>query len=272
MMGLPCSRAPAGTANEASTSDNTEWMPLMRPEDLPKGERKEFKVKGENVLLFWYRNEIYCIQSRSPAEASFGVLRTIIMQYYVWCYLHGTTMHPFRRAKARGQHRHCRDVQGRPRGRCEPVATYFSATFFQARLAQGFYSEGFMKAKFTQDYGIVCPTTGSVFSLKTGEVLDWYPNNPVLRALTPVDSVSKLKILPVKVTQDSIQIDASDLTGSRFSRGGADSSLENNNVFFSEPRVYIEGTDPDDPFNDTAAEGSGPTVANAATGASRRCP
>jgi nitrite reductase/ring-hydroxylating ferredoxin subunit len=70
------------------------------------------------VLLFWYRNQIYAIAARSPAE--------------------------------------------------------------------GAYSEGFIKAKFTQDYGIICPQTGSVFSLKDGSVAEWYPSNPVLRSITPI--------------------------------------------------------------------------------------
>jgi nitrite reductase/ring-hydroxylating ferredoxin subunit len=74
-------------------------------------------VDGTSILLFWYRNQIYAISSRSPAE--------------------------------------------------------------------GAYSEGFIKAKFTQEYGIICPSTGSVFSLKDGSILDWYPTNPVLRSITP---------------------------------------------------------------------------------------
>lgn len=103
-----------------------------------------------------------------------------------------------------------------------------------------------------------------MFSLKTGEVLDVYPNNPVLKALTPKDSIANLKILPVKLTQDAILVDGSELKGSVFSRGGADSSLENNNVFYSEPRVYVEGTDPNDPMNSDGQAGPG-VAANAAT-------
>jgi hypothetical protein len=29
-------------------------------------------VSGRNLLLFWYRNEIYCIESRSPAEGAYS--------------------------------------------------------------------------------------------------------------------------------------------------------------------------------------------------------
>jgi len=192
--------AVAGESSDApstSTSDKGVWVPVCRPEDLPKGERREVLVNGESCLLFWYRNEIFCIESRSPAE--------------------------------------------------------------------GFYSEGFRKARFTQEYGIVCPTTGSVFSLKTGEPLELFPNNNVLRAITPRDTIANLRIFPVKVTQDALLVEASAVSARPWSRGGADSSLENNNVFFSEPKVYVEGTNPEDPFNEDLNAKGGSTTANAAT-------
>jgi hypothetical protein len=30
-------------------------VPVLRPEDLPKGVRKEVRVNGIAVLMFWYR-------------------------------------------------------------------------------------------------------------------------------------------------------------------------------------------------------------------------
>jgi len=103
------------------------------PSLLPVGVRKEFDVEGRQLLMFWYRNEIFAIEARSPAE--------------------------------------------------------------------GAYSEGFIRAKFTQDYAIECPATGSTFSLKDGSIVDWYPNNPVLRALTPQNTCRKMDTYPVKLTQ-----------------------------------------------------------------------
>jgi nitrite reductase/ring-hydroxylating ferredoxin subunit len=100
---------------------------------LHTGVRKEFDVEGRQVLMFWYRNEIYAIEARSPAE--------------------------------------------------------------------GAYSEGFIKAKFTQDFAIECPATGSTFSLKDGAIKEWYPNNPVLRALTPSNTCRNMDVYPVKLTQ-----------------------------------------------------------------------
>lgn len=68
--------------------------------------RKEVRVNGQTLLLFWYRNQIYCTEARSPAE--------------------------------------------------------------------GAYSEGLIKGKFTQDFSIECPTTGTLYSLKDGSIVEWY--------------------------------------------------------------------------------------------------
>ncbi|CAG9466050.1 unnamed protein product [Pedinophyceae sp. YPF-701] len=179
----------AAPAQPPAAPNGEDWVPVMLPEDLPKGVRKEVMVAGTSVLLFWYRNEVFCIESRSPAE--------------------------------------------------------------------GAYSEGFIRAKFTQDYGIECTTTGSIFSLKTGEALDLYPTNPVLKALTPVDSVRKLQIFPVKVQQDAIYVDVSVGPSQTFkSRGGSDSSIDKNNVYSLEPKMYLEGASPDKPYEQEGEGGS----------------
>jgi nitrite reductase/ring-hydroxylating ferredoxin subunit len=173
-----------GRQAAAPVSDN--WVPVCRPEDLPKGVRKEFDVEGRQVLMFWYRNEIYAIEARSPSE--------------------------------------------------------------------GAYSEGFIRAKFTQDFAIECPATGSTFSLKDGSIVDWYPNNPVLRALTPSNTCRTMDVYPIKLTQDALYVDVSGKPIRSYSqyadRGGAGTSLENNNVFTVQPNVYFEGMDPN---TDTAS-------------------
>lgn len=43
--------------------------------------------------------------------------------------------------------------------------------------AEGYYTEGFMNAKFTQDYGIICPMTETVFSIKDGSIMEWYASS-----------------------------------------------------------------------------------------------
>lgn len=52
-----------------------------------------------------------------------------------------------------------------------------------------------------QDYCIECPATCSLFSLKDGSIVAWYPNNPVLRVLTPQDTCRPMDVYPVKLTQ-----------------------------------------------------------------------
>ena len=74
-----------------------------------------------------------------------------------------------------------------------------------------------------------------------------YPNNPVLRFITPKDTCRKLDIYPVKLTQDAISIDVSGaaLTASSpVGKGGSDTSIDANNVFGLESRPYYEGQDP----------------------------
>lgn len=170
----------SSSAPAAVESSSESWVPICLPEELPKGVRKEVEVEGRSVLLFWYRSQIYCTESRSPAE--------------------------------------------------------------------GAYSEGFIKAKFTQDYCIECPSTGTLFSLKDGSIVSWYPNNAVLRALTPADLCRPLEIFPVKLAQEAIYVDVSISTQKGLKaaagRGGAGTSIENNNVFAVQPTVYFEGMDP----------------------------
>jgi hypothetical protein len=33
---------------------------------------KELEIDGRQVLMFWYRNQIYCTQARSPAEGAYS--------------------------------------------------------------------------------------------------------------------------------------------------------------------------------------------------------
>jgi hypothetical protein len=88
-----------------------------------------------------------------------------------------------------------------------------------------------------------CPATGSLFSLKDGSIVSWYPNNPVLRALTPASLCRPLEIYPVHLGQDAISVDVSGSVAgaSPTTRGGSDTSLENNNVYGLEPKTYVQG-------------------------------
>jgi len=114
--------------------------------------------------------------------------------------------------------------------------------------AEGAYSEGFLKATFTQDDCIKCPSTGTLFSLKTGDIVDWYPNNPVLRILTPEKYCRPLTVYPVLIDQGEIFVDIASGTANN-TTGGAGTSVEDNNIYGIEPKVYLEGTDPVDTSN-----------------------
>lgn len=68
-----------------------------------------------------------------------------------------------------------------------------------------------------QDGCIVCPSTDSTFDLRTGEIKEWYPKNPVLRALTPV--LRKLFVYPAKTDGENIYIS---IRGASSSGGSAE--------------------------------------------------
>ena len=83
-----------------------------------------------------------------------------------------------------------------------------------------------------------------------------YPNNPVLRVLTPSDTCRPLDIYPVKMTQDAIQVDIADASTTRSyasTRGGSDTSIDKNNVYALQPKSYLQGTE----APGTTAAGSG---------------
>lgn len=170
----------SAVATETETKDT--FVPVLKLSELEKGTRATVETEnGKSILFFWYRNEVYGIESRSPAEGAF--------------------------------------------------------------------SDGFKAARFTQDGCIECPSTKSTFSLTTGEVKTWYPDNPVLRAITPKDTVRPLEVFPIKVTEDAILVDPYnsnisslndlDVTVAPTTKGGATSSAERNNVFGIEPQMYL---------------------------------
>lgn len=120
----------------AEGSSAANWVPVVPLSALPKGERRVIIQDGETILLLWYKDDVFAIENRSPAE--------------------------------------------------------------------GAYSEGLLNAKLTQDGCIVCPTTDSTFYLQNGAIKEWYPNNPVLRVLTP--ALRNLFVYPVKTDDENIYI------------------------------------------------------------------
>ncbi|XP_027914951.1 LOW QUALITY PROTEIN: uncharacterized protein LOC114174318 [Vigna unguiculata] len=132
---LTCKAAQVSVAEESSASGDN-WVPVVPLAALPRGERRVILQDGETILLLWYKDQVFAIENRSPAE--------------------------------------------------------------------GAYTEGLLNAKLTQDGCIVCPSTDSTFDLRTGDVKEWYPKNPVLRVLTP--ALRKLFTYPVKTDEQNIYI------------------------------------------------------------------
>ncbi|KAG2375572.1 hypothetical protein LR48_Vigan442s010800 [Vigna angularis] len=132
---LTCKAAQVSVAEESSASGDN-WVPVVPLAALPRGERRVIIQDGETILLLWYKDQVFAIENRSPAE--------------------------------------------------------------------GAYTEGLLNAKLTQDGCIVCPSTDSTFDLRTGDIKEWYPKNPVLRVLTP--ALRKLFTYPVKSDEQNIYI------------------------------------------------------------------
>ncbi|KAI7990327.1 hypothetical protein LOK49_LG12G00071 [Camellia lanceoleosa] len=153
-----------GGGGGVSDEKGKNWVPVVPVSALPKGERRVIIQDGETILLLWYKDDIFAIENRSPAE--------------------------------------------------------------------GAYSEGLLNAKLTMDGCIVCPTTDSTFDLRTGEIKEWYPKNPVLRALTP--ALRTLFVYPVKTDDENIFISM---------RGAAESDASAEILFSGKAQPGVTATD-----------------------------
>jgi Rieske-like [2Fe-2S] domain len=58
------------------------WIPVVPLSALPKGERRVIMQDGETVLLLWYKDQVYAIENRSPAEGAYseGLLNAKLTQ------------------------------------------------------------------------------------------------------------------------------------------------------------------------------------------------
>ncbi|CAH2066772.1 unnamed protein product [Thlaspi arvense] len=162
-------------SSSSVTSPGRNWVPVVPLSALPKGERRVIIQDDETILLLWYKNDVFAIENRSPAE--------------------------------------------------------------------GAYSEGLLNAKLTQDGCIVCPSTDSTFDLRTGEIREWYPKNPVLRVLTP--ALRKLFVYPVKFDEENIYISIrgngkTDAAAEIVFSGKAQPGLTATNVNVDEVRMVVD--------------------------------
>lgn len=56
----------------ASGGGGDNWVPVVPLGALPKGERRVIIQNGETILLLWYKDEIFAIENRSPAEGAYS--------------------------------------------------------------------------------------------------------------------------------------------------------------------------------------------------------
>ncbi|KAL3641484.1 hypothetical protein CASFOL_016452 [Castilleja foliolosa] len=94
-----------------------------------------------------------------------------------------------------------------------------------------------------KDGCIFCPTTDSSFDLRTGEIKEWYPKNPILRALTP--PLRTLFVYPVKTDGENIYISMnkilqSDASAEIVFSGKAQPGVTATNVNVDEVRMIID--------------------------------
>ncbi|KAL5713253.1 hypothetical protein ACHQM5_015346 [Ranunculus cassubicifolius] len=63
-------------------SDGKNWVPVVPLSALPKGERRVIIQDQETILLLWYKDSVYAIENRSPAEGAYsdGLLNAKLTQ------------------------------------------------------------------------------------------------------------------------------------------------------------------------------------------------
>lgn len=47
------------------------WVPVVPLSALPRGERRVIIQDGETILLLWYKDQVYAIENKSPAEGAY---------------------------------------------------------------------------------------------------------------------------------------------------------------------------------------------------------
>lgn len=69
-----------GSVSGGGGGDN--WVPVVPLAALPRGERRVIIQDGEAILLLWYKDQVYAIENRSPAEGAYseGLLNAKLTQ------------------------------------------------------------------------------------------------------------------------------------------------------------------------------------------------
>lgn len=64
--------AEGSSASGGGGGGGDNWGPVVPLSALPKGERRVIIQDGETILLLWYKNELFAIENRSPAEGAYS--------------------------------------------------------------------------------------------------------------------------------------------------------------------------------------------------------
>lgn len=78
--GIVCKAA--DVSSSGVSEDTKNWVPVVPLSALPKGERRVIIQDGETILLLWYKDEVFAIENRSPAEGAYseGLLNAKLTQ------------------------------------------------------------------------------------------------------------------------------------------------------------------------------------------------
>ncbi|XP_048332306.1 uncharacterized protein LOC112490628 isoform X2 [Ziziphus jujuba] len=71
-----CKATEVSVAEESSPSGGgggggENWVPVVPLAALPRGERRVIIQDGQEILLLWYKDRVYAIENRSPAEGAY---------------------------------------------------------------------------------------------------------------------------------------------------------------------------------------------------------
>nr|GEY91349.1 putative nitrite reductase [NAD(P)H] small subunit, NirD [Tanacetum cinerariifolium]GEY96778.1 putative nitrite reductase [NAD(P)H] small subunit, NirD [Tanacetum cinerariifolium] len=60
------------TSGVVTAEDGRNWVPVVPLSALPRGERRVIIQDGEEILLLWYKDQVFAIENRSPAEGAYS--------------------------------------------------------------------------------------------------------------------------------------------------------------------------------------------------------
>ena len=186
----------------------------------PAGTRKEVTAGGKQILLFYYRDSLFAIESRSPAEGAYSEGFATARFTQDGCIICPVTSSTF-------------DIKTGEAG-CETTRATRGGWRADAGWGAG-PAAGPARAR--------CFASGGRESgnLPRGlQIRDWYPTNGVLRMLTPKDSCRPMEVFPVKARVFLLGFPSPPLTPCALRRGARLPAPPS-------PRPYPQALPPPDP-------------------------